>query len=74
MKGALVLAVVACAYLYVSRADYEDALAHAHVQAQPRAECECAEKDYLGRHLVASYCGRSAQLQTKRCTYAPLWS
>ena len=32
-------------------------------------ECDCAERDYLGRPLVASYCGRSAQIQTKRCTY-----
>ena len=70
MKTALLLLIIACGYLYVSRADYQSALAQ-----QTRAEVRlpksrCPERDYLGRHIVASYYARSDTIQTLRCSYS----
>jgi len=71
MKTALILALILCAWLYMQNEDYKAEL----VKVKPiRAECACSEPDYLGRPLVASYCGHSDQIQTKRCAYARMWT
>jgi len=71
MKTALLLTAILCAWLYYQNEDYKAELS----KAKPvRSECACSERDYLGRTLVASYCGHSDQIQTKRCAYARMWT
>ena len=67
MKAVLVLLIVACAYLFVSRAEYQAALAKQVIVAQKPI---CPERDVLGRQLVSSYSARSDVMQIKRCGYA----
>ncbi|MDA8260224.1 MAG: hypothetical protein M0Z99_32100 [Betaproteobacteria bacterium] len=70
LRDSILIALILVGWFYVNHADEKDALAQqTHVSAQ-----RCAERDYLGRHLVASYYASSDRIQTMRCTYSNLWT
>ena len=69
MKIVNLVALMVCGWLYASHADYRDAVERQKTAQVARDRAICPERDYLGRHLVASYHARSDTFQTKRCTY-----
>ena len=72
LRDGIYLAIIIVLIAYAHDRDYK-AMVKPQVQATlPKAHC--AERDYIGRRLVASYYAYSDLIQTKRCTYRSLWT
>ena len=69
IRNILLALIIVGGWLYANHRDDQAARARQPQTWVRSPESYCPERDYIGRHLVATYYARSDMIQTKRCTY-----